>query len=154
MCTYAGRPPITYSAHPPSPEPCADEDPGHGVHLVGDLDLGPHDVGAVADVDRHHLGDGGGARVIDVARPRRHGRRAVEDERRERPVVEGEDLVALGLLPPPGDHVLEDVGVLGGQVVAFRGVPGHVVELRRHRRRSPGRVPWIGWYVTAFQPSW
>ena len=59
-------------------------------------------------------------------------------------------------------QVGQPLGVLGGEVVAFGGVGGRVVEpaTRRPAKSSlpsitsrSAAVSWLTWFVTAFQPS-
>ncbi len=86
-------------------------------------------MGAVADVGRAGFGDHGRAGAQDVDRPlgnrSGHGQR----ELAERPVVDRQHVVGLGLQPPGFDHLGQELGHLGGPVVTFAGIGPYVVEL-------------------------
>ena len=55
-----------------------------------------------------------------------------QHEIRQRPVVEREHVVALGLSPPETVQLGQLVGLPLGQVLGFGRVGGHVVQLPRH----------------------
>ena len=96
---------------------------------VGDLDLGHDPIAAAADIG----GDIGG----EMAHPGPEfvvGPIAVDPCRVEREplgetIIEWEDLVGFGLLPPAVDHHGEPFGVVGGPIVDLGEVLVEVVEL-------------------------
>ena len=88
-----------------------------------------HGVGAVLDRHGDRLGDRCATLEVaeDRAVPPVVGR--LVDQRPQRTVVQGEHVVAPGLLPPQRDHLRQALGLRGSQVVGLREVLRHVVEL-------------------------
>ncbi len=107
----------------------------HALHrpdvIRFDGEVGGDLVGPAPHVDRHRLGHGHAPGPVRVAVPGRHGGLALEHELGERPVVEREHAVALGFGPPQVDQLGEQLGPVGGEVVALRRVGAQVVELPR-----------------------
>ncbi len=86
-------------------------------------------MGPVADVDRDVLGDGRPPGEVPELVPRGQPGRLRVRERPQDPVVEREDLVALGFVPPPRDQRGDPFRVLRGEVRGLGQVLGDVVQL-------------------------